>query len=119
MTTSSAGWLIGAWEWQGGHSLINVKDDAGVLRWTMSRGRFLSHHPRWGEKAAVEVSGVVTKVTPTSVELTGTYEQSDSPRLLGRTFQIWLTREGEDLLRGEGVGAGGEMIPAVLRRLRS
>ncbi|MBI4241570.1 MAG: hypothetical protein HY613_07625 [Candidatus Rokubacteria bacterium] len=109
-------WLLGAWEW-GAHSRFEFTRAGDTIAWTMKRGRFESQNPRWGEKAAVEVSGTVTRISENSVELVGRYDWSDDRHLVGRTFRFWLKREG-DVLRGEAVGAGNEVMPAVLRRVR-
>ena len=111
-------WLLGAWEWSP-HSTFEFARDGNEIKWTMRRPtRFLSSNPRWGEKATVEVSGEVTKLSGTAMELAGTYEQSDNPHLVGRRLRAWLTREGDDLLRGEIIGAGNEPLPAVLRKIQ-
>jgi hypothetical protein len=100
----------------GGQSVLEFKDDPPVITWTMRRERFLRRRPRWGEKAAVEVAGTVTAVTASTVEFAGRYEQSDRPVLVGRALRFWLHREGDGTLRGEAIGAGGELLPVVLRR---
>lgn len=111
-------WLLGTWEW-GTHSRFEFARAGDAIKWTMRRPtRFLSSNPRWGEKATVEVSGKVTKLSSTAVELAGTYEQSDSPHLVGRRLRAWLTREGDDVLRGEIIGAGNEPLPAVLSKVK-
>jgi hypothetical protein len=111
-------WLLGTWEW-GTHSRFEFARDGDAIKWTMRRPtRFLSSNPRWGEKATAEVSGKVTQLSSTAVELAGTYEQSDNPHLLGRRLRAWLTRDGDDALRGEIIGAGNEPLPAVLRKIQ-
>jgi hypothetical protein len=113
----SGAWLIGTWHWVGGQSVFEFKDGADVITWTMRRERFLSTRPGWGEKAAVEVAGTVTELTAGTVELGGRYEHSDRTFLVGRPFRFWLRRESDGTLRGEALGAGGELLPAVLRKV--
>jgi hypothetical protein len=110
-------WLLGTWEW-GTHSRFEFARDGDEIRWTMRRStRFLSSNPKWGEKATAEVSGTVTKLSGSTVELTGTYEHSDSPHLIGRRMRAWLSRHGDGVLKGEIIGAGNEPLPALLRKV--
>lgn len=70
-------WLLGRWAW-GGHSRLEFRRDGEVIRWTMQRARVQSSRPQWGEKTAVQVSGTVSKLSGSSVELTGRYDRSDN-----------------------------------------
>ncbi len=113
-----AAWLLGIWEWGPGHSRFEFTRAGDAITWTMHRpARFLSSNPKWGEKATAEVSGTVMKLSATSVELAGTYAHSDNPHLVGRRMRVWLTREGDRLLKGEMIGAGNEPVPALLRKI--
>ncbi|MEK7363111.1 MAG: hypothetical protein AAB016_03975 [candidate division NC10 bacterium] len=111
-------WLLDVWEQTQTQSRFEFKREGAVIKWTLSRGRFQSRNPRWGEKAAVEASGTVTKISETSAELVGKYDMSDNRAHIGKPMKYELNRTGEDTLRGRGIGAANEWFPVQLRRVK-
>ncbi|MEK7370767.1 MAG: hypothetical protein AAB265_04850 [candidate division NC10 bacterium] len=105
-------WLLGSWV--NPYNTLTFTREGSVVTWVMSRVRHPSQ--QWSMKDAAEFSGTVVSVSETAVELDGRYDVSTNPRHVGARMQYWLTREGADVLSGEGLGVARTPFPVSFRR---
>lgn len=112
-------WLVGVW--RGAHSGRNVSDDMarfefkeeeGKIKWKMVRtGQIFGQRGEW------EASGIVVKISESSVDLDGKYDWSNFPSIEGQPLKYSLTRSG-DSLEGYGLGALNVPFPLSLEKVK-
>lgn len=83
--------------------------------WTFDLSRVRHPTVRWGEKPAARMAGKVARISACTIELEGTYVESESSYQLGKAFRYHATLEG-DLLTGKMYGAGQEWLDMSFRR---
>ncbi len=83
--------------------------------WTFDLSRVRHPTVRWGEKPAARMAGKVTRISACTIELEGTYVESESSYQLGKAFRYHATLDG-NLLTGKMFGAGREWLDMSFRR---
>ncbi|MGQ0711418.1 MAG: hypothetical protein ACT4NV_16930 [Rhodoferax sp.] len=83
--------------------------------WTFDLSRVRHPSARWGEKPAARMAGSVTRISACTLELEGTYVESESSYQLGKAFRYHATLEG-NVLSGKMFGAGQEWLEMSFRR---
>jgi len=87
--------------------------EGGTIKWKMTRSYQLQNKP---EEAWA--SGRVTKLTETSADLNGKYDdRSTNPRVHGQSLNYSMTRSG-DTLEGRALGAAGTYFYVSLKGVK-
>lgn len=116
----SNAWILGVWE--GAHLGPGIASDTatfeftregGTITWKMTRSGVIGQTP-----IEAEASGVVTKLSETSAELEGKYDdQRTVARARGQSVKYSLTRNA-DLLEGSALGVQNVYFYVSLKRSR-
>jgi hypothetical protein len=102
-------WILGTWDVNATHSAIRsdvgkvtFSEEAGVIKWKMTRRSDIAVGGMGRQD--LEASGIA-KVSGSSVDLEGQYDQATDEKMRGRKIKYFLTRKGDTLLEGLQIGA--------------